>query len=362
MGLKSDDEYAGKQKPPRKKKKTKAVEADYEDEFEGGGRKVKGLAALSEEERNRIIGEIARFLVFAEGEKTWFSRADISKAVLSEQKLGAALSALLPMAEKKVSDIFGWETVLVPSFTPKGKLEAAGKNDLILRLSPELEAFMAPVRHEMPANPDHIFLMVVLSIIMMHNFNIEEPLLFLQLAKFGFDKDVRIKTFHDKTPVDLIKDLAKAHYLTLAKDTDAGGELMVNIGPRSLLEIGKVNILKFVNAICKTSVDPSALREFTNESEAFIKEPASGEASAVERRAAARAQNGRAEPNGHAEPNGNGHAEPNGHVMEVDETPPAGRPARRPAKSAAATEAEVLVDDGDLPSSSQARTRRRRGQ
>jgi hypothetical protein len=242
------------------------VEEDA-DEFIGHEpTKARGLAALSAEEKERIVGEVVRYLVFSESAKSLTARQDISKAVLAPEKKGSLLTPLLPLAAEKLKSIFGWELIQVPIFTPKGKFSEESKNHMILRRTPELESFMAPVIGELSPKPNMGFLMIVLSIIMMHNFSIEEELVLTNLEKFGLDKNVALAQFDGKTSLELIKELAKLGYLSIKREKE-GVETTtnLNIGPRSLLEIGKVNILRFVNEICKTEIDQSALREFTAE-------------------------------------------------------------------------------------------------
>lgn len=349
----------------KKKRKSKTAAVD-DDEFEGGGgKKSRGLTALSEEEKMRLVFEVARFLLFAEGDKTSITRTDINKAVLSELKMGHLLTPLLPLAEKELNRIFGWDVVVVPSFTPKGKFEELSKTTLQCRLSPELEAFMAPIHQDMPVLPNQIFVMIVCSIIMMQNFSIDEELLYTRLTKFGFQKDVKIQIFGNKSPFELVKDLAKAHYIAIYKDKESGSPVpLINIGSRSLLEIGKLNILKFVNSICKTSMDPSTLREFTNEQEQYLSQPAAGETAGEARNRPATQSsangappaNGVELPNGNGVANGNGHANGNGASMDLEEEEPVPRRGRR-AKAAAATQ-EMDAE----PQASQGRRRSRRGE
>lgn len=234
-------------------------------------------ANLSQDELDRVVAEIVRFLVVSESKKSITSRTDISKAVLQEKQLGSAVGTLLEPATKMLRDLFGWDLVTVPTFSSKGKKEGMSKTDMMVRRSPELERFMAPIQNELPAAPDMGFIMIVLSILMMHNFSIEENNLFLYLTKFGIEKNEKQAMFGDKPTVELIKDLVKHNYIAMTRSKEGGNtSVEVTIGTRSLLEIGKVNILRFVNGICATPLDMATLREFTAEQKDYMEHAASG--------------------------------------------------------------------------------------
>lgn len=277
--LQSDGEYDERPKVAKKKRKSKSGDGD-EDEFVGtDAKKARGLAALSEAERDRLVGEIARFLLFSESTKSVTTRQDISNAVLKPSGTpGTLLGPLLPLASEKLSQIFGWELVTAPVFTEKGKFKEVGKMHMLMRMSPGLQEFMSPVRSELPPEPNQAFLMIVLSLILMHNFSIDEETMLLNLKKFGLEGNKQPQLFGDHTPADLLKELARNHYISIKKSHEGSNSVhMVNIGARSLLEIGKVNILRFINSVCNTSIDPSALREFMAEQNDYLPVGAVGE-------------------------------------------------------------------------------------
>lgn len=216
--------------------------------------------------------------MLSETTKTYAARADVAKIVLQPHGASKMAGPLLPLAADKLKRVFGWDLISIPSFTPKGKFDAAGTRDFTTRLTPQLEEFMAPIRDELPTPPDFSFLMIVLSLILMHNFEVEETQIYKELVPFGIQADVPHKSFGGKKPSDMMKDLAKQHYLSLKKGTENGITThQIHIGSRSLVEIGKVNILRFINSICKTSVDPSAFKEFTDEQASFLPQYARGD-------------------------------------------------------------------------------------
>lgn len=233
---------------------------------------------MNPDEKERYIGEIVRYILLSETSKTYAVRADISKVVLQPHGVSKMSAGLVPLATEKLRRVFGWETPSVPKFTEKGKLEHNEKTKLMTRLSPQLEEFMAPIRDELPTPPDLSFLMMVLSLILMHNFDIEQSRVWKELVAFGIHEDVPHSSFGGKKPSDMVKDLIKQHYLVSHRTVEGGVTVHnINIGSRSLLEIGKVNILRFINSICKTSVDPSALKEFTDEQSEYLPHFAFGE-------------------------------------------------------------------------------------
>lgn len=279
--------------------------------------------------------------MLSETTKTYAARTDIAKIVLQPHGVSKQLTSLLPLAEDKIKLVFGWELVPISGFTEKGKFAAKGTKDMTTRLTSQLEEFMAPIRDELPTPTNYPFLMIVLSLILMHNFSLEETPLYKELSAFGFQQETPHPAFDNKTPSELLRDLAKQHYLSIKKTVEGGfPSTMINIGSRSLIEIGKTNILKFINAICKTSVDPSAFKEFLTEQEAFLPTPAQGEniAAPVPAPAAAAAP----EQNGQA----NGNAEEQADEIEVVQ-PARGRAKRTSTGSAG----------GDAPAS-QGRRRR----
>lgn len=341
----SDDEYDERPKAPRKKRKSKSGDGD-DDEFVGTeAKKARGLAAISENEKNRLVGEIARYLLFSESTKPLTTRQELSKAVLAPSGAsGNLLTPLLPLASEQLQQIFGWELLTTPTFTAKGKFEEAGKTHMLMRMSPELQEFMAPVRQELPPEPNQAFLMIVLSLILMHNFAIDEDVMLANLAKFGLDNKPN-ELFGKQTSAELLKELAKYHYISIKKVNEGGNSThQINIGARSLLEIGKVNILRFINSVCKTSIDPSALREFLTEQNDYLPNYAVGEEPIEQRNQPRRpaqtdlevVEDEPAHENGNDEANGvaNGHA---------DAAPKRGaKAAGRKAKAAAAAAPEEI--------------------
>lgn len=248
------------------------------DDHEGGSKKARGIDSLSPDERNRMVGEIVRYILLSEKTKTYAARADISKLVLAPHGANKMAGPLLPLAAEKLHRVFGWEMLAVPSFSAKGKFESAGTKDYTTRMTAQLEEFMAPIRDELPTPPDYTFLMIVLSIILMHNFAVEDKLIYKELNAYGIHSEHPHPAFGNMKPEDLIRDLTKQHYLSIKKVTENGySSHFVNIGSRSLLEIGKANILRFINSICKSSTDPSALKEFMDEQASYLPHFAMGE-------------------------------------------------------------------------------------
>jgi len=326
-------------------------------------KKARGLAAISEDERNRLVSEIVRYLLFSESTKTLTTRTEISKAVLSQQKVGNLLGPLLPMATEKLKQVLGWDVVTVPSFTAKGKFDEPGKTHMMLRMSPELQDFMAPVRNELPAQPNQAFLMIVLSIILMHNFAIDEDVMLANLEKFGLEREAACPLFGDLKPIDLLKDLAKYNYISIKKSNESGNAThQIHIGARSLLEIGKVNILRFINSVCKTSIDASALREFTTEQNDFLPQYATGEQPLEGDKRGGQQQQGAAaqEELGVVEPpvaNGVPNGVPNGHGNRNHEEGGARRGAKAVGRRAKAAAAEQEEEDIEVPAAPQMRRR-----
>lgn len=215
--------------------------------------------------------------MLSESTKTFTSRADVSRIVLTPQNYTRLAVPLLPLASAKLKRVFGWDMISVPTFTKKGKYESAGTKDFSLRLTSQLEDFMAPVRDEMPTSVSQGFLMVVLAIILMNNFAIEDTVLMTMLRKYNLGGEEPLEQFENKRPIELIRELVKQHYLTMKREVEGDiSSTFVTIGPRSLLEIGKSNILRFINEVCGTQPDTSALKALVEEEEEFLPSPALG--------------------------------------------------------------------------------------
>lgn len=355
---KDEDDY--QEEPVKSKKKRKRSNDDDDSDEEvvmNEKKKANKWANQTEEQKGRIINEVVRFVVISESTKQITSRQDISKAVLQEKKLGNAFTAMLPVVTSKLRESFGWDLVTLPSFTSKGKANGSSKTDMLVKRSPELERFMVPIQDELPAPPQLPFLMIVLSVLLMHNFTIEETALLNYLTKFGLEKNAKQSVFQNKTTLELLKDLAKHKYILLTQNKEVGGTVVeVTMGARSLLEFGKVNILRFINKICGTPLDSAAFRELTAEQAEYMIQAAYGPPDMEEK--TTEKQNGAQQANGGEDPPTRGRRrklpEPNAAPEEEAEAP-----APKRAKRGAAAAAPVEIADEEAPAPAPRASRRK---
>jgi len=262
--------------PNKKKQKKNALSQNNfsQDISQDEGKRKK----LDSQERDKLVSDLMRYVLFLDHNKTPIKREDINKNVLNEHKY--LTSSLIKIAQKKFKYIFGYDFVEVPNkLSSKRKEQTSGvyilRNALANEISINENANdgnnnnnISMKRNEIiPWNPreksEMNLLMVILAIISLSNDVIESDTLWEYLDRLGLKRDQRHPTF-DEWEKLVEQKFVKEQYLDRKKVTNSTQNetsIEYRMGPRTLMEIGKKNIITWISKIFGEEPDVHVLME-----------------------------------------------------------------------------------------------------
>eukprot|EP01114_Cavostelium_apophysatum_P014890 TRINITY_DN3964_c0_g1_i1.p1 TRINITY_DN3964_c0_g1~~TRINITY_DN3964_c0_g1_i1.p1 ORF type:complete len:345 (-),score=80.65 TRINITY_DN3964_c0_g1_i1:10-1044(-) len=247
-------------------------------------KKRKGKETLTDkQERDKLVGDLVRYAIFMDFKKNPLRREDINKNIMKEHK--GSTSQVLPLAQERLKDIFGFDLVEVKRSTKKTQKAAASAGIFVLKNNLELPNgqswydFVPPAQEEddnsadsktPSANSERGLLMAILGLIYLNNQEIDKDSLYTQLRRLGMRENEPHFQFGQWEKI--VEKFVKELYLEKKRTTQQGkdGKTLYNyrIGQRALMEIGKKRILYFIaNTYGEDQPDAAELQELEMEDE-----------------------------------------------------------------------------------------------
>jgi len=215
---------------------------------------------LQEDIRNNLVADVVRFILSKDSAKLPIKKADISTKIVKDYKKYTA--NILEMAQQRLSDVFGMALVEVDAKTK-------GTYILTSPFSPtELDEFIST--RSVSQETESIVLMSTLSLIEISNvgrIDIDKAL--EALGKMGLEK-LEYKEKNEKNE-KYWEHLVRTHfqkqlYIKSTKESGQGKDItFISAGFRTSVEIGRININKYIAKLFGDEMDDIRLKEIENE-------------------------------------------------------------------------------------------------
>jgi len=234
---------------------------EYQTQSTQKGRRRSNLAEgdLDEDIKNNLVADVVRFILSKDSAKLPIKKTDISTKVVKDYKKYTPY--ILEMAQQRLSDVFGMTLVEVDAKTK-------GTYILTSPFSPfELDEFINT--KSVSQETESIVLMSTLSLIEISNGRIDIEKALEALGKMGLEK-LEHKDKNEKNE-KYWEHLVRTHfqkqlYIKSAKEIGQGKDTtFISIGFRTSVEIGRININKYIAKLFGDEMDDIRLKEIENE-------------------------------------------------------------------------------------------------
>lgn len=195
---------------------------------------------MTKDEINRKVADMVRYILFADRKKVGIKRPDLVKHVMKEHSRSYA--KIFEEASKQINEIFGFD--IVPMQSDDGKQ----KGYTLVNNLHNHSTFICQHTGVTNEKSNMGLLMIMLSMIFMNEYTLNDVSLWHTLRKFGIHKDKSHRYFGD---VDkLIQDFVKKSYLEKTKiQGPEGPTYQYHFGARTKKEVTIRQILEFVTEI-----------------------------------------------------------------------------------------------------------------
>jgi len=214
---------------------------------------------LDEEIKNNLVADVVRFILSKDSAKLPIKKTDISTKIVKDYKKYTA--NILESAQERLSDVFGMTLVEVDAKTK-------GTYILTSPFSPtELDEFINT--KSVSQETEYIVLMSTLSLIEISNGRIDIDKALEALGKMGLEK-LEYKDKNEKNErywENLVRHLfQKQLYIKSTKESGQGRDLtFISAGFRTSIEIGRININKYIAKLFGDEMDDIRLKEIEHE-------------------------------------------------------------------------------------------------
>jgi hypothetical protein len=234
---------------------------EYQSTQKGRGRKPKLIEDdLDEDIRNTLVADVVRFILSKDSSKLPIKKADISAKIVKDAHYKKYTTNILEMAQQRLSDVFGMTLIEVDAKTK-------GTYILTSPFSPtELEFINTK---SVSQETESIVLMSTLSLIEISNGRIDIEKAFEALGKMGLEK-LEYKDKNDKNE-KYWEHLVRTHfqkqlYIRATKESGQGRDItFISAGFRTSVEIGRININKYIAKLFGDEMDDIRLKEIETE-------------------------------------------------------------------------------------------------
>jgi hypothetical protein len=250
----SDESEEESQETPRTQKRRRVSDSDDDGETQGtqGAQKKQ----ITHQEKQKLIGEMMRFMLFSESHKKPLRKDEVNKNVMKNYKNRKLYDEIFAEAKHQLLNTFGYEVV---ELIPEGKKASNAQYAMINKLSgnPLLLEYV-----EMPDARELTLLTTILDMIYINDELLDQDVLYEQLRILGLTKGEQHPVFGDWDK--MITNWIRQGYIT-KKRNDTGREGQVtydlSLGPRALHVVTRKNLLKHVAAVLNEDVDPIRAKE-----------------------------------------------------------------------------------------------------
>jgi len=213
---------------------------------------TKRWEALSEEQCEKLLGDVMRLALFLDHKKHPIKRADITTKVLADYKGSNLTSQLITEAQKRFKTIFGFELVEVPRVQVEASDSNKGTGVYILKnaFPKEAKAILKGDNHQLASQT--ALLHTILVLIVLSGGVLEADLLFSSLKKLGLHEDKPDPILHDwKKLIDYFVKELYLHRHKVPGRVNTSGATVVEYrwGGRALLEVDKIQIMRYSGAL-----------------------------------------------------------------------------------------------------------------
>jgi len=214
---------------------------------------------LQEDIRNNLVADVVRFILSKDSAKLPIKKAEISTKIVKDYKKYTA--NILELAQARLTDVFGMTLVEVDAKTK-------GTYILTSPFSPnELDEFINT--KSVSQETESIVLMSTLSLIEISNGRIDIDKAIEALGKMGLEK-LEYKDKNEKNEKyweNLVRhQFQKTLYLRSFKESGQGRDItFISAGFRTSVEIGRININKYIAKLFGDEMDDIRLKEIENE-------------------------------------------------------------------------------------------------
>jgi hypothetical protein len=234
---------------------------EYQTQSTQKGRRRSKLAEddLQEDIRNNLVADVVRFILSKDSAKLPIKKAEISTKIVKDYKKYTA--NILELAQARLTDVFGMTLVEVDAKTK-------GTYILTSPFSPnELDEFINT--KSVSQETESIVLMSTLSLIEISNGRIDIDKAIEALGKMGLEK-LEYKDKNEKNEKyweNLVRhQFQKTLYLRSFKESGQGRDItFISAGFRTSVEIGRININKYIAKLFGDEMDDIRLKEIENE-------------------------------------------------------------------------------------------------
>lgn len=203
---------------------------------QSGTQAQKAVDKMSEQEFNRKVADLVRYLLFAARKKIPIKKPDLLKNVMKEHS--RAFAKVMEEARKQLNDVFGFQVEEL--IDREGKLKGYV---LMNGLLSQHEGLQIDSKEDATSNG---LLMIVLCLIYMNEGHLTEASLWYTLRKFGVEKDRPHNVFGDAQKL-IDTDFTKQMFIERTKVTNPDGiSYVYGMGLRTGKEIGDRKLLRFV--------------------------------------------------------------------------------------------------------------------
>jgi hypothetical protein len=232
---------------------------EYQTQSTQKGRRPKLAEELQEDIRNNLVADVVRFILSKDSAKLPIKKAEISTKIVKDYK--KYTPNILELAQERLNDVFGMTFVEVDAKTK-------GTYILTSPFSPnELDEFVNT--KSTSQETESIVLMSTLSLIEISNGRIDIEKALEALGKMGLEK-LEYKDKNEKNE-KYWENLVRHHfqkilYLKSFKESGQGRDItFISAGFRTRVEIGRININKYIAKLFGDEMDDIRLKEIETE-------------------------------------------------------------------------------------------------
>jgi hypothetical protein len=237
---------------------SESEEAEEYQTQKGKRRQKQGEDDLQEDIRDNLVNDVVRFMLSKDSAKMPIKKTDISTKIMKDYKKYTA--NVMEMAQEKLSNVFGMTLVEVDAKT-KGTYILTGP------FSPnEIDEFINT--KTVSQETESIVLMSTLSLIELSNGKIDIEKALEALGKMGLEKlEYKDKIKNEKYWEHLVRtNFQKQLYIRSVKENGQGRDVtFIFPGFRTSIEIGRVNVNKYIAKLFGEEMDEIRLKEIETE-------------------------------------------------------------------------------------------------